>query len=325
MSELRLAFWNVSNLFEPGVVDRGPKTPAELVAKLDRTAEVIGRLFSGDGPDVLGLVEVNTERLLDELRSRLTDPFLKVWVPPARPEHTGLALLGRGTLVADLSLLAEQRPSVLARPRCAVVRCQIRGCPEPILVALNHWKSRMQQPVGDDRSDRMETARWLGDYLATSTRETCALAMGDFNAEPFEPPFLDASLRSVRFFSTALWSQASPAHLYNTAWRSLPEPVLWEAAQQSGYRDPRPKTSHDSSPPVLFDQLLVSGRALKSGPLQLREASVGYHFDSVNSIWTRSGRLTPARWTEASPGNWTGASDHFPLTAVFTVTQEAHS
>jgi hypothetical protein len=319
MPTLRVASWNVANLFEPGAVDRGPRSEAELNAKITRLAEIADRMFDGAGPDLLGLAEVGTERILDVLGATLQDAYLPLWSAPGSEDQTGLALLGRDVAVAQLELVDGCRPSAFARPRCMVVRCWLTGVTEPVLVVMNHWKSRMQQPGLDDRAERVETARWLGDLLAGWGRETCVLVMGDFNAEPFEAPFSETSLRGLRFFSSTLWSQATPAYLYNATWRFLPEPDSWETARQPGYREPRPKTSHDSQPAVLFDQLLVSGSALRGGPLELRETTVGYHCDPVASRHKQSGALVPIRW-EYVPGETpVGASDHFPLVATFEI------
>jgi endonuclease/exonuclease/phosphatase family metal-dependent hydrolase len=316
-----VAFWNVSNLFRPGVVSRGPQSDEEVTAKIGVVATVIDALFDGRGPDLLGLAEVNGADLLARIQGALSADYLPLWSEPGMSDQTGLALLGRQGAVSDLELVDEQRPTMLSRPRCLLARCALAHAAEPVLVGLNHWKSRMKHGNVDDEAERRETARWLGDYLASSTRDTCVIVMGDFNAEPFEGPFREVGLRGVRFFSTALWSGATPAYLYNTAWRFLCEAAPWERARQDDYSEPRPKMTHDSSPPVVWDQLLVSARALRGGPVELREATVSYHCDSVTSRRTTRGTpkgvLKPARWEYRGAGDYSGASDHFPLVAVF--------
>jgi len=322
VGELRTAFWNVSNLFEPGTCHRGPRTVAELDAKVEVVASVARSLFGGEGPDLLGLAEVGTERITDAIRSRLDGEYVAAWVGPGMDDETGLGILARASVVAQVKLVAQYRPRMMARPRAAILRCTLRSASEPFLLAINHWKSRAAQRGTDDGADRIETARWLGSHLATSPRVTCVLVFGDFNAEPFEPPFSETGLRGVRFFSSALWARATPAYVYNTAWRFLCEPDYWEEARRPGYQEPRPKTTHDSLPPVVFDQLLVSGRALRGGVLTLRERTVRYHCDEITATRVPgTGRLHPARWQyDEATGFSSGASDHFPLVAVFDVT-----
>ncbi|MGH7140164.1 MAG: endonuclease/exonuclease/phosphatase family protein, partial [Pirellulales bacterium] len=276
---------------------------------------------NGQGPDLLGLAEISTRSLLDELAAKLPGKYLKVWEPPAKATQTGLALLGRDNVFAQLQPVAVQRPPGLARPRCLVVHCELIGKLEPVLVAVNHWKSRMPAEASGqlhDADDRRESARWLGDLLANSQPGTAAVVLGDFNAEPWEPPFNEVGLRSVRFFSTALYASATPAYLYNTAWRFMTEPDFWEEARLPHYQEPRPKTSHGKGAWLIYDQLLVSAGALRTGPIELVEKSVQYHCqNNLTSRRTNRGALRPLPWQTAAGGGYVGTSDHFPLLAVF--------
>ncbi|HSN99315.1 MAG TPA: endonuclease/exonuclease/phosphatase family protein, partial [Candidatus Nanopelagicales bacterium] len=321
---LRVAFWNVQNLFEPRAVERGPKTPAELDAKLNALSRVVNRLFSGEGPDLIGFAEIQSPQLLNRLKSQLDGSFVSAWVGPGLPgEQTGLGVLARSDTVSRLETLHHYTPLLFARPRCCVRRCTLRSNAEPILFVVNHWKSRrpaMVSGVAMDEEDRRQTARWLGEILAKNDRETCAIVIGDFNAEPFEGPFSELSLRAVRTFGAALWKGATPAYLYNTSWRQLPESDFWETARKTDYRSSQPRTSHDTRPGVIYDQLLVSSAALRGGPVTLLEKSVQYHCDRDTSIRDRSGALTPFRWRYEgnSPGG-EGTSDHFPLVAKFCI------
>lgn len=319
MANLCVAFWNVQNLFEPDTVDRGPGTAVELEAKIDQLVQVLCRMNAGSPPDLIGLAEVGSERIFDALAESLPGGYLALWEPPYTDDTTGLGLLVRQGVFAQLERIAVQRPTMLARPRCVVARCTLQGSLESVLVAVNHWKSRLRHGIEDPEEDRMETARWLGDVLVNSDRDTCVVVIGDFNAEPFERPFSETALRSVRYFSTALWSGATPAYLYNTAWRLLAEPDLWEDLVAADGQVSRPRTSHDASPAVIIDQLLVSGRALRGGPIRLKEASDRYHVDGDTSIRKGSGNLVPARWRYEDAGSFSGSSDHFPLLAEFGI------
>ncbi len=318
MRTLNIAFWNVCNVFEPGIVERGPKTEQELNAKIETIVRVANRFFQGNGPHLLGIAEVHSEPLFERIRTQLGPHFIGQWVPPGVSGQTGLGLLAHTDLVSSLQLVDVFRPVELARPRYMIVKCAIRNHDEEILVIVNHWKSNMFHGGGglSPKDDRMETARLLGDWLAVQHRTTCVIAMGDFNAEPYEAPFSERALRAVRFFSTALWTNATPKYLYNTAWRHLPEPDLWETveANTETYKPSRPRPSFDDSPPKLYDQLMVSGRALRGGPVTLIEGSVTYHVDED----TCGRNLKPQRWN-FQDGIPTGASDHFPLLSAFRI------
>jgi hypothetical protein len=322
MNELCVCFWNVCNLFEVGVVARGPQSNGELEAKIGNTAAILNRMSEGECPDLLGLAEIGSKRIFDILSDRLNGEYLRLWEPPGKEDQTGLGILARTSIFSGLERMAVQRPMTFARPRVLLASAAMASTEEKLLVAVNRWKSRMfgQGPL--PQIDREESARWLGEELANSERETCAIVMGDFNAEPYEREFGEVQLRALRTFSCgsgALWPGATPAYLYNSAWRFLPEPLYWEDWKSSGGILPRPRTSHASSPPVIYDQLLVSGRALMHGPIELIEKSVRYYCDDDTAFRNRLGNLLPKRWAYEESGNWQGASDHFPLLATFKI------
>ena len=316
MGQLKVAFWNVQNLFGPGAVPRGPQSVDEFDDKIAALCAVMNGFFDGAGPDLLGIAEAASGAIVNRLAGALVGPYTTVWEPAGSAANTGLALLGRTSVFGRIHRVESYRPTTFARPRWLAVRCETHGVSEPFLAVVNHWKSRMP-PAHIAANDRIQAARELGDFLARQQRHACAIVFGDFNAEPFEPPFADTALRARRTFAGALWRRATPAYLYNTAWRFLAEPEMWEAAGQPGYQEPRPKTTHGIQRPVVFDQLLVSGRALQNGPIRLREASIEYLWDQATSRRNNRGELQPFAWKWRSARDFEGVSDHFPLLARF--------
>ncbi len=289
----------------------------EYKSKLDALAKVIGSLFNGEGPDILGLAEVANDVVLNELARLLPSKYQILSSNPVIPTQTGLGLLVREGVLHSIIPVAVQKPVDSARPRCIVIKCLIRSGGTPFFIAVNHWKSRLSSGRNaiTDSADRKETAQWLGDLLAGYKSEICAIVMGDFNAEPCDSVFAETRTRSVRTFDKALGSKATPAYLYNTGWRFLTEPDFWEDSQKPGFKEERPKTTHDGAPNLVFDQLLVSGGALKGPPLKLIERSVCY-FCEGTAKYTKKGALRPQRW-EFANGCPSGVSDHFPLIALF--------
>jgi endonuclease/exonuclease/phosphatase family metal-dependent hydrolase len=199
-----------------------------------------------------------------------------------------------------------------------LVRCELPGVGEPFLLSVNHWKSRLHNAGVSSDADRMQTARWLGSKLAARTRETCVVVLGDFNAEPTEPPLRDVGIGAERHFSKVLRWRTPPVRLYNTAWRLMAEPRLWEDTRAGHPAEPRPKTTVSASFSV-FDQIMVSAAALRRGPIELVEGSVCCACTAVTSEHNARGILRPRRWEEAAPGSFVGASDHFPLLATFII------
>ncbi len=327
MHQLRVAFWNVENLFAAGAVDRGPQTEDELEAKLGVLSDTIDSFFDGHGPDLLGLAEVGTETELLRLRSQLSAHYLHRWAPATRADQSGIGILARESVFSEVRThdCDVDRPTAQARPRCVVARCDIKGVKVPFLLAVAHWKSGMVHPGAaiTPAEDRRLSGRWLGDRLGKENDIPCAIVLGDFNEAPDGAAFRAPHLRGSRHFSPALRSMNTPAELYSTAWRYMHEPDYFEKATVAGYQEPRPKATHVSSHEALFDQLLVSGRALRGGPISLREGTVIYHCDDRTSEHSPQGLLRPLRWSyRSTDGDSAGASDHLPLLATFTVNKE---
>src|SRR5687768_9586814 len=85
---MRVATWNLENLFRPGQ-GAGPRTDQAYEAKLGALAATINQI----APDVLGVQEVGSPEALDDLAERLDGPW-----------HTALAEPdGRGIRVGFVS------------------------------------------------------------------------------------------------------------------------------------------------------------------------------------------------------------------------------
>ena len=314
-TEITIAFWNVQNLFQPGTVARGPQSQAELDKKLSVLANEVNDFFSSDGPDLLGLAEVHDRDIFDALADLLGDDYLRIWEGASQSDQTGLGVLARESAFEDFTLLDVFRPTAGSRPRSLLTACKPDGASASFVFCVNHWKSRMGVPETNNE-DRLETANWVAEQLKTSPIE-CAVVAGDFNAEPYEEPFA-GKLRGRRNFRGA-FSTSDAFFMYNTAWKFLGEPVLWEEFDVAGYAETRPSASHDASTVNLFDHLLVSKRAMRDGTLTLQESTVEFLCNDVTSRHNTHGVLRPKRWKYESATDFEGSSDHFPLLARFDV------
>jgi hypothetical protein len=323
MAPINIAFWNVQNLFEPQIAQRGPQNVTERNAKLDQLAKVINGFFNGQGPDLLALAEIGGRQLFDDLVNRLTPPFSwRIWEDSPLPQTTGLGIIGRDTRIAGLKLLDQWRPETLARPRILLVECSIRAVPRPIIIVVNHWKSRMPNPDPNgltDWQDREEGAEWLSNRLTQGGAQECVVMLGDLNCEPTEPPLNSPFLTGVRHATAVTYSRAAAIVLYNTAWRFWIEPDPWQYPR-ANYQASRPKTTFGAKGlPVIFDQLLVSKDALFGRPLSLKEDMIHYHPDARVYRHVRGGHIRPVPWKAQAGGGYVGASDHLPLLATFDV------
>src|SRR2546421_12017716 len=97
--DLKLAFWNVENLFEPqlvarGVVHGGPTSEEELEAKSAVLVRTIDQVFGGEGPGILGLAEIGNRPIAQQLATRLAGgPYVLVGAEGGYPHYTGLGRL----------------------------------------------------------------------------------------------------------------------------------------------------------------------------------------------------------------------------------------
>lgn len=92
MKTFYVTFWNVQNLFTPGSVKRGPQTQNELDRKIETLAKILNRIGT-NGPDLIGLAEIESDVLFEKLYNQLTETYLHHWEPCSRTGNTGLGIL----------------------------------------------------------------------------------------------------------------------------------------------------------------------------------------------------------------------------------------
>lgn len=321
MPRLRVAFWNVENLFEAGVnARRGPQSAPELSAKVARVTSVLRGLGSPpDPPALIGLAEVATERLVKRIARNLvpTDPtrFGYTWAPAKDSAlDTGLVLLVDTKVIHSCSFISLQSPQH-SRPHVLWTKCGIRGVAAALFVSVNHWKSRMADHGDAGGARRAQSAQWLEGTIASIDRDVQVVALGDFNDEPFDQS-LRVALRAKRSHA-GVFEANSKGRLYNTAWQWLSEPDHYTAKNAAGYAPSRSQRTYgDSGEPAVFDHILVSRALLGGGSLTLDEASVHVRAEPGIAQQQRFGRIAPLRWSwDDATGTGQGASDHFPVVA----------
>ncbi len=321
MASLTLLFWNLYNLFDPRLgLSRGPQSEDELDRRLAGIAATVAQSLS-EVPHLIGVAEVGDARVFERLRARMAaatgHAYHGVWHSASGENsgQSGLGLLGRSDTVSQMAKVFVLDVAA-GRPRFMVASVELIGRSEPILVVVNHWKSRLGGTQATD-ADRIDSARMLGERLQLLAEQAPSIiCMGDFNAEPFEKPFSMPELNCYRHHRNCGYRGAPRSSLYNASWRFLTEGDFVEEAGFATSLEPRPKTTHDSSPPALFDQMMFSKRMLFTGPYRVREGSIRCLAVPATINQTVSGSLKPARW-DAETGQ--GVSDHFALVAELDI------
>ena len=361
MPPLNIAFWNLQNLFDTTAseiaadLDFTPENgwdEAALEAKLDALASVVNLMHNGEGPDLLGIAEVETNELTLELINRLNRDDL-AFVQADSPDLRGI---DTGLIYSMEKFALEDAQSHMVHLRFRTrdileVDLRVKENNAPLHVLVNHWPSR-RRGVHESEPFRIAVGAHCGrivDRLLKFPRQQflalpdTAVAMqtlqerwngnvlvkGDLNDEPFDRSVLDA-LRAANS-QDRLEEELKPgsgreipsaesylrieAYLYNYMWQFAGRDDVGTLFF-SGDGTARTKQ--------LLDQFIAS-RGLHYGlsSLQLNSSSVSIFSPQI--MITRSNEdpanlsaddIRPKPFDKQSHR---GVSDHFPITAEIEV------
>lgn len=216
----RLAFWNVENLFDtiddPSTNDEdflpGGKlkwNTARYTDKLAKLSKVILEINNGNGPDMLGLAEIENRRVLEDL----------VQKTPLKEKEYGIVHYDspdkRGIDVAFLyrkksfSVISSRRINVSLPADTFYTRdiLLVKGVvnkKDTLCIFVNHWPSRRGGKEASDEK-RMHAAKQLRaaeDSILRADPRAEILAMGDFNDEPTDPSIVSLAYPDKNFRGT---------------------------------------------------------------------------------------------------------------------------
>lgn len=352
MGSIRVAWWNLENLFDTdddpisSDLEFTPEkgwTKEAYKAKKQNLAHALNQLHGGQGPELLGVAEVEGDDVFEELLGETGNTHLKVVKDPSGTKD----LRGIDVSLAfdDRKLRVVERNSYLVHFRYPTrdlfeVVFEVRDTGEQLVVIASHWPSRRQ---GKEHSEPLRIAvaenisylvrnrvrfdateyeqrRAANDLDAVKKRwETPVFMFGDFNDEPFDVSLTDhlqASSELDRVVGTTNEIKKFEAEtadytggnifLYNASWKFLvPENVgtFFISSTQSG--------EVFSNRYQVLDQVVVSRGLLKSAGLRLQPDSVDVVRDQV--VATPTGRPRPFDRKTLK-----GTSDHLPVTALLT-------
>lgn len=314
MNEYRIAFWNVENLFD---IENSPRrsdklqrvlaneltgwTSDVLGRKISQLASIVRQMDQGNGPDILGVCEVENEYVLDLLVSALA-PLNRSY----RVAHEDMSD-GRGIDVAfiyDEGLFtAEDQFSHFIVKRSAtrdLFQVNFRTNSGRLLVALgNHWPSRMGGEYESEpyRIIAGETLAYFHQRIreVQNDKNVAVLAMGDFNDEPFSRSLVEHALcEQTRDKVT----RARSPRFLNLMW-----PIL---GQRLG-------THYYENRPNVLDQFLVS-KGLLTGTSKIRVVEKSVEVLRFPEMVGSGTYPVPIRYGRKSDTNPDGFSDHFPIT-----------
>ncbi len=195
-----VAFYNLENLFDtqddPKINDQDflPTSPlqwddARYRTKLSQMASVIEQLGSPNGPDVLGVSEVENARVLQDLVAQpalASRGYRIIHFDSPDPRGIDVALIYK----PDRFQPTVQKAVPVILPDTAMgtrdvllVSGKLNG--EPITFLVNHWPSRRSGSVSIRRRYAVaDMVRGLVDTELATNPQARVLLMGDFNDFP---------------------------------------------------------------------------------------------------------------------------------------------
>ena len=205
---ITIAFYNVENLFDtrndPEVDDdeftpRGPLkwTPERLERKMEDLARGVGAINRGEGPDIIGLAEVENGPVLERFASDYFPGSQYRVIHEDSPDRRGIdvALLYRPAVVTPVG--HRLHPIDLGsgeRPTRSLLEVEFEREGGRFNVLVNHWPSRSggEEQSRWKRERAARVVRRVVDSIAGVDPERDVVIIGDFNDTP-----QDVSLRRV--------------------------------------------------------------------------------------------------------------------------------
>ena len=318
---LYIGFWNLENLFD--TIDDPDKNDEEFLPeggrgwteqrldiKLNHLAKVIRSMNNDNGPDILGVCEVEHQSLLDNMISRyLIDRNYKVAYLES-PDNRGIdnGLIYNSNKFQLLSVSGDTIHLADGWPTRLILNVKLLSEETDTLsVYVNHWPSRSR---GQKESEPNRIA--AANTLYKAVREefdmnplSRIIIIGDFNDEPTNVSILD-SLGAHPFIcdSLRLGQKISAAGaLFNTSYQMY----------ENGYGSYKYRDDWN-----MLDQIIISG-SLITGPKIYYECN-SFEVFKADYLVTQSGQYagTPSP-TFGGRKYLGGFSDHFPVTAKFLI------
>jgi endonuclease/exonuclease/phosphatase family metal-dependent hydrolase len=332
-----VAFWNLENLFAPeDFVDREPWIAKQLASelegwteelfntKIDQLSSIIRQMNNAQGPDILGVCEVENAFVLQQLSARLNAQLQNRNYDVA---HVDAAQDRRGIDTAFVfdSLKYTLDPNTIfshfvmrrtgTRDITQVTFTTAAG--NDLIAMCNHWPSR-SGGTHESRGFRMTAGEtlsyWHQRIWEERGNDIPIIAMGDFNDDPFDES-LQIHARATRERGDVERAQTA-VRFYNLAWRYL------EQQGQDHKGDPKiiNGTLYYDGNGNLFDQILASkGLLIEASPIRVLEDTA--RIELFPEMVDHKVAFGPIRFglpkgNAAKNVNPDGFSDHFPVSII---------
>ncbi|MCA9030809.1 MAG: hypothetical protein KDA66_08375 [Planctomycetaceae bacterium] len=287
---LRIAFWNVENLFDSHRNLATPNedlfVPSTLNTKLRKDGEIIRELNA----DIVGLMEVENHHILKRLvKERLADMGYQYTALIDGEDERGIdcALISRHPFTCTTIEVPGFYRSLL------LARFVING--EPLYVIVNHWKSRFN----DGSEQRMSCAN---SVLKAVNELIPAMEHGRL-----VPIVIGGDLNDNDWNESVVHLEQQG--LVNTL-KSLPEEQRWTLPYDN--RDAG-KVEFDSFDHVFINSTLKDGSAIRWASSQV--------IRPARMVTSRAINGESYMWPDDDHDDHIGYSDHFPVVTELKITK----
>ncbi len=316
MTEFYVGWWNVENLFDIRNSPRREKrikskiksdvkdwTPELLERKVSQLSKVILQMNDGNGPDILGVCEIENKYVLEKLVQSLSSLNRNYEIAHSDTQD------GRGIDVAFLydssKFLLEETFQHWIVKRSSTrelfqANLKIIENNTPLVLVGNHWPARsagvyVSEPYRMLAGETL--SYWMSRILQEKKKNVPVLVMGDFNDEPFNRSIMEYALGSN---SEKEVKNARSPRLYNLMWKLLADGDA---------------TYYYKGNWTMLDQFMVSkGFLTKTAKLRIKKDST-----KVEKFSDMMEKGKPIRFgLDKDQINENGYSDHFPISTILS-------
>ena len=332
-----VGFWNVENLFAPeGFAGRESWLAQQLASDLDgwtqalfetkisQLSSIIRQMNGGQGPDILGVCEVENAYVLEQLTARLNAALVGRTYGVAHVDSTRDRRGIDTAFIYDAARYAVDPATIFSY--FVMRRTGTRDITQvsfttqagnELIALCNHWPSR-SGGAHESRGYRMTAGETLSYWHQRIWEERGNLipiiAMGDLNDDPFDES-VRIHARATRERGDVERAQTAP-RFYNLTWRYLEQ----EGQDHNGNPKVIDGTLYFDGNGNVFDQLLVSkGLVVAGSPITADENSARMELfpEMVDHRVSRGPiRFGLPKGNAARNVNAGGFSDHFPVSVV---------
>jgi len=316
---LTFAFWNMENLFDTihdlnkndyEFTPEGAKewTEKRLLHKLENMSEVIKKMSDKDGPDILGMCEVEHQTLVDLMLNKF---FQKKNYrvayresPDKRGIDNGLIYNKDEFILISVEAISVELPTHYPTRDILQVLLKSKNN-DSIYVFVNHWPSR-RGGLEKSEKNRFVAAQTLKNSiqeLININKNFNILVMGDFNDTPTDRSFIQVLNAKPVPSYLMKYEDSSNVFLYNLAYDL--------AVKGYGSLSFRKEWN-------MLDQFLISKNLITEDSFTYLLGS--FQIFKPEIIIQDSGKYKGSPFPTYGGKNYLGGySDHFPVIAKFII------